>query len=258
MSETFWTAVGAIGGTLAFGGVIWQAYLTRGALTVSQLMAADAIRSRLDSQAPDVDLKLDPPRWDPYAWNNTGMPCSAWPPGQTWHFPAEQDGANRLVLQQVMTLENHSERRVQVRFEGDLVVSLDGRPTAAGVLLLEPGDRTPEVFLQRDFTIKQLSENYEARQVGEALPHQVRGSVTVEDDRDNGSTDRWDLVLTGCPIEPDPDRDALWRLAPWHISEGSGVRTLEFDRLPPRQRIHWVSRAHGVRLPAPAGAPDGA
>ncbi|MEU3837781.1 hypothetical protein AB0F05_33670 [Streptomyces microflavus] len=42
MSETFWTAVGAIGGTLAFGGVIWQAFLTRGALTVSQLMAADA------------------------------------------------------------------------------------------------------------------------------------------------------------------------------------------------------------------------
>ncbi|WP_411119897.1 hypothetical protein [Streptomyces sp. 058-1L] len=135
---------------------------------------------------------------------------------------------------------------------------MDGRPTAVGLLLLEPGDRTPEVFLQRDFTIKELSENYRARQAGEELPHQVRGSVTVEDDRDNGSTDRWDLVLTGCPVEPVPDRDSLWRLAPWHISEGSGVRTLKFERLPSRQRIHWVSRARDVRLPAPAGAPGGA
>jgi hypothetical protein len=42
----------------------------------------------------------------------------------------------------------------------------------------------------------------------------VLGTVTVEDDRDNGSTDRWDLVLTGCPVEPVPDRDGLWRIAP--------------------------------------------
>ncbi|MBK3584691.1 hypothetical protein JHN49_13490 [Streptomyces sp. MBT57] len=96
MSETFWTAVGAIGATLAFGGVIWQACLTRGALTVSQLMAADAIRSRLDSQAPDVDLKLDPPRWDPYAWNNTGMPCNAWPPATRGTSPQIREGKTVL------------------------------------------------------------------------------------------------------------------------------------------------------------------
>ncbi|WP_345282722.1 hypothetical protein [Streptomyces gulbargensis] len=56
MSETFWTAVGAKGTTLASGGVIWQANLTRRALAFNQLMAADAIRSRLDAQAPDVRL----------------------------------------------------------------------------------------------------------------------------------------------------------------------------------------------------------
>ncbi|MEU3787467.1 hypothetical protein [Streptomyces sp900129855] len=58
MSETFWVALGSIGTTLAFFGVVWQGYLTRGALRVSQLMTADAIRSRLDSQAPGVTLKL--------------------------------------------------------------------------------------------------------------------------------------------------------------------------------------------------------
>ncbi|MFF3720535.1 hypothetical protein [Streptomyces prasinus] len=254
MSDTFWAALGSIGGTLAFGGVVWQGYLTRASLKVSQLMTADAIRSRLDSQAPGVTLKLSPPQWEPQAWNSTGMPCNTWPAGQTWHFPAEQEGANRLVLQQVLVLENLSDRRVEARFEGDLVVADDDRrPSAAGVFLLEPGDRGPEVYLQRDFTIKQLSENFTAEQAGQALPHKVLGSVTVEDDRDNGSTDRWDLVLTGCPVQPVPDREGLWMIAPWHLTEGSGVRTLDYSLLPPRQRVHWVSRARGVKLPAPDG-----
>ncbi|MFI6434943.1 hypothetical protein [Streptomyces sp. NPDC050759] len=80
------------------------------------------------------------------------------------------------------------------------------------------------------------------------------GTVTAQDDRDNGSTDRWDLVLTGCPVEPVPDHDSLWRIAPWHLTEGSGLRTLDYSLLPPRQRIHWVSRARGIQLPAPNGA----
>ncbi|TXS48527.1 hypothetical protein EAO75_16460 [Streptomyces sp. uw30] len=67
MSETFWTAVGSIGTALALGFVAWQAYLTRAALRVSQLMTAGAIRSRLDSQAPGVTLKLTAPRWEPLA-----------------------------------------------------------------------------------------------------------------------------------------------------------------------------------------------
>ena len=35
----------------------------------------------------------------------------------------------------------------------------------------------------------------------------VLGSVTVEDDRDNRSTDLWDLVLTGCPAQSVPVHD---------------------------------------------------
>lgn len=55
MPDTFGTALGtalgAIGGTPAFFGAGWQAYLTHRAPKVSRLMTADAIRSRLDAQA---------------------------------------------------------------------------------------------------------------------------------------------------------------------------------------------------------------
>ncbi|MCI3277603.1 hypothetical protein [Streptomyces cylindrosporus] len=254
MSDTFWTALAAVCSIPALAGVFWQGYLTRGTLKVTQLMAADAIRTRLDSQAPGVTLRLSEPPWEPLAATNHGMPCNTWPNGHTWHFPRDQEGANRIVLQQVLVLENLSDRRLQVRCEGDLVMAdVENRPTAAGVFVLEPGVRSPDIYLQRDFTIKALSENYLAKQDGRELPHQVRGSVTAEDDRDNGSTDRWDLTLTGCPVEPVPDQDGLWRVVPWHITEGSGLRTMEYSLLPPRQRIHWVSRARGIQLPAPDG-----
>ncbi|MFD7933775.1 hypothetical protein ACFV4T_04420, partial [Streptomyces sp. NPDC059755] len=161
-------------------------------------MTADAIRSRLDSQAPDVTLRLRPPLWEPQAWNPTGMPCNTWPQGHRWHFPADQDGGNRLVLQQVLVLKDLSDRRVEARFDGDLVVAdEDRRISPAGVILLEPGESSPEIYLHRDFTIKELSENFTAKQAGRELPHKVLNTVTVADDRDNGSTDRWDLVLTG-------------------------------------------------------------
>ncbi|KQZ17915.1 hypothetical protein AB0K86_21880 [Streptomyces clavifer] len=255
MSETSWVALSSIVATLAFGGVVWQGYLTRGVLKVNQLMTADAIRSRLDSQAPDVTLKLSPPPWDPLAATPTGMPCNPWPQGQRWHFPADQEGANRLVLQQILVLENLSDRRVQARFDGDLVVADDDRrPRAAGVIVLEPGETSRDVYLQREFTIKELSENYTAQQAGQELPHKVTGTVTAEDDRDNGSTDRWDLALTGCPVQPVPDRGSLWMIAPWHLTEGPGLRTLNYSLLPSRQRIHWISRARGIQLPTPDGA----
>ncbi|USQ89855.1 hypothetical protein NFX46_18635 [Streptomyces phaeoluteigriseus] len=116
VSETFWTAVDAIG-TLAFFGVVWQAFLTRASPKSRRLMTADAIRGRLDSQAPDVTLTQSPPPWEPQAWNHTGMPCNTWRPQHTWHFPADQDGASGLILQQVLVLENLSDRTGESGFK---------------------------------------------------------------------------------------------------------------------------------------------
>lgn len=53
--------------------------LTRKALEVSQLTAFDAIRARLDSEAPKVTLTMEVPEWEPLAWTPHGMPCNLWP-----------------------------------------------------------------------------------------------------------------------------------------------------------------------------------
>lgn len=70
------------------------------------------------------------------------------------------------------------------------------RPTAAGVILLEPGATSRDVHLQREFTITALSENFTAKQAGQEPPYRMLGTVTAPDDRDNGNTDHWGLVLT--------------------------------------------------------------
>ncbi|MFJ6564207.1 hypothetical protein ACIQMV_30955 [Streptomyces sp. NPDC091412] len=114
------------------------------------------------------------------------------------------------MLQQVLVLENLSDRRVEARFVGDLVVWNEDRwPHAAGVIVPEPGEKSEKVYLQRDFTINELSENLTAKQAGAHLPHRVVGTVTVEDDRNNGNTGRWDPPRTGCPVHPAPERDGM-------------------------------------------------
>lgn len=82
--------------------------------------------------------------------------------------------------------------------------SQDRRPAAAGVIVLEPGETSPDVYLQREFTIKELSENFTAKQAGQELPHKVLGTVTAEDDRDNGSTDRWETGADRLPSRAGP------------------------------------------------------
>ncbi|WP_316784484.1 hypothetical protein [Streptomyces sasae] len=68
--------------------------------------------------------------------------------------------------------------------------------------------------MQHDFTITELSENFTAKQASQELLHKVLGMMAGEDGRDNRSTDRWDLVRTGCLVQPVPDRAGLWAIAP--------------------------------------------
>lgn len=261
MSEDFWTALSAIATAAAFIAVAWQSVLTRQALKVAQealatseTVALDAARVRLDAEAPDVSVTVIGAEWPPMAWTPTGMPVNAYPAGHEWHFPAGQD--ERLVLQARIRVENRSPVHLSIEYSGDLYVEADHRPLPAPARLLPRSSSNDNLYLQKAFTIGELAENYAAQQAGEPLPHRVKGTITVNDPRDNGVTDTWELDLTGWPVQPNEQRAGIWSVVGPHAIEGSGSRALLYNLQPPRQRTYWISRAHQQQLPEPK-FPDG-
>ncbi|MBT2439777.1 hypothetical protein J7E93_06505 [Streptomyces sp. ISL-36] len=259
MNEVAWTAISAVATALAFVAVAWQSILTRRALAIAQTAALDTARARLDNGAPAVTVRLEAPIWPPLAGTAHGMPCNPWPRGHNFHFPNQE--WEPTVLQAVAVVENLSGRRVEVRFDGDLIEDQDNRPVPATTPVLVPAQNSAtgasgehRVYLQRSFSAKQLAENYEARKAGRELPHRVTGSITVHDDRDNGVEDTWSLTLTGCPLQPHENLGSVWVTVPHHITEGTGLRSLQYDLLPPRRRTYWVSRRGGVELGEPRTA----
>jgi len=62
---------------------------------------------------------------------------------------------------------------------------------------------------QAHFTAKESSENYKAREQGQPPQHRATGTISVRNDRDNGTTDTWDLSLTGCPIQRHATRGSV-------------------------------------------------
>ncbi|MCQ9129983.1 hypothetical protein [Streptomyces hilarionis] len=261
MSDTFWTALSACATAAAFVAVAWQSFLTRSAvvtaqraLIASEAVALDAARGRLDVEAPNVSVKVSDVPWPPLAWTPHGMPIQPFPPGSdVWHFPEKE--TERLVLQAKIEVKNNGTKHVSVEYDGDLIFAVDNRPSPAPQHLLWPtgsgGAVTNSLYLQRDFTIKELSENYEAYQAGQPLPHRVAGTITVHDGRDNGVTDTWKVELSGWPVEPHPTRGSVWHVTRDHLTDGSGARSLIFQVQPSRERTYWISRERGQRLPEP-------
>jgi hypothetical protein len=151
---------------------------------------------------------------------------------------------------------------VEARFEGDLVLPPSDNNLvlpAPSPTLIPARDATGSpgefrLYLQNNFTAKEFSENYEAHERGLPLPHRVTGTITVQDDRDNGVVDSWTVSLTGRPIQPHETRGSVWVQVPDHITHGPGLRSLEYELLPPRRRTYWVSRQDQVQLPNPAFA----
>jgi hypothetical protein len=169
-------------------------------------------------------------------------------PGYEWHFPEKED--ERIVLQARVVVENRGDRYVNVEYDGDLIKEVEHRPRPATAHTLWPQQGNgvnPNLYLYKDCTIKELSENYQARKEGLPLPHRVTGTITVHDSRDNGVTDTWEVELTGCPVRPHENRGSVWL-----IDHETGSEALEFVSHPPYERTYWISRRRGERLPDPA------
>ena len=250
-----WTMAAVLVAVVGSAIVAWQAWethrttsLSQKALDASAALAIDSARSRLDQDAPRIDVYVEG-----VSILTTGlvdMPGSQIEPGARWNL--SQDAGRSLQVQARVRVKNlMSDRTTHLTVTGlhDPAMHADTE-----VLLLPTTERF--YFLTATFTLSQWAENWESRQAGNPPPNVVEGCVISGDDRDEGVVDRWPMCLAAWPIQPAGDSDGTWQLAAGNRGQGLV-----------RYRNAPAPRAQLLDLPAkrrpPAGSsrttgPDGA
>jgi hypothetical protein len=232
--------VAAVGSAI----VAWQAWethrttsLSQKALDASAALAIDSARSRLDQDAPRIDVYVV--GVSVLTAGLADMPGSQIEPGAQWDL--SRDAARVLQVQARVKVKNlMSDRTTHLKVTG----LYDPAMRADTEVLLLP---TTELsyFLTATFTLSQWAENWESHQAGDPPPNVAEGCVISGDDRDEGVVDRWPLCLTAWPIQPAGDSDGAWQLTEGTAGQGWS----DIAMRPLRERSYWISQRRKVPLP---------
>ena len=244
-SPQVWTiaavAVAAVGSAI----VAWQALethrtttLSQRTLQVSNSLAIDSARSRLDQGAPRIEVYVEQVSVLPVDSASTAGPAES---GARWHLPAA--GTRLLRVQAQVTVVNlMTDRTIHLESPG---LARRCHMRADTEVLLVPAAKLA-YFLTATFTLSQWAENWASHQAGTPFPHFVDGCVIAGDDRDEGVVDTWPLDLAAWPIQPAAEAGA------WQLTVGMASSRLVPDRHPP------APRAQLLDLPAQKDRPTGA
>ena len=243
-SSNVWTMAAVLAAVVGSAIVAWQAWethrttsLSQKALDASAALAIYSARSRLDQDAPRIDVYVE--GVSILTAGLVDMPGSQVEPGARWNL--SQDAGRSLQVQARVRVKNlMSDRTTHLTVTGlhDPAMHADTE-----VLLLPTTERF--YFLTATFTLSQWAENWESRQAGNPPPNVVDGRVISGDDRDEGVVDRWPMCLAAWPIQPAGDSDGTWQLA-----EGTaGKDWFDIAMRPLRERSYWISQRRGVPLP---------
>ncbi|MEU6367426.1 hypothetical protein ABZ876_17235 [Streptomyces sp. NPDC046931] len=248
VAETAGTVASAAAAAVATGLVAWQARLARRANASAHAVVIDSAKARLDAEAPDLDVRVLAPEWPPLHDANDSTSHLA---GDTvWSLPGDEE--KTLVWTLPVDLANRGTRDVEVSISGDIrpVTELADPAWHPGQPIedfLMPAREPYRFHLQGTLTLRQCADNWGAREQGRPLPHRIAGVVSATDRRDEGVTDRWELVMTGCPIEPVPETEDQWRLTADSVVPQWKILTVEPVA---RERTYWISRRRGVKYPS--------
>ena len=243
-SSNTWTIAAVIVAAIGSAIVAWQAWETHRATSLSQkaldasaALAIDSARSRLDQDAPRVDVYVE--GVSVLTAGLVDAPGSQLEPGARWDL--SQDAARPLQVQARVRVRNlMSDRTTHLTVTGlhDPAMHADTE-----VLLLPTTERF--YFLTATFTLGQWAENWESHRAGEPPPNVAEGCVTSGDDRDEGVVDTWPLRLAAWPIQPAGDSDGTWQL-----TEGTAAKDWsDIAMRPLRERSYWISQRSGTPLP---------
>jgi hypothetical protein len=243
------TVVVAMLGTIV---VAWQAYETHRTTTLSQRtlessysLAIDSARSRLDQDAPRIDVYVE--QVSVLSGDSGEAPAPRLGAAGRWRLPAD---AGRLLRVQarvrVVNLMEHRTIHLKVSGMHDAAMRADTE------VLLVPS-ATLHYFLTATFTLSQWAENWAAHQAGNALPHIAEGRAVAGDDRDEGVVDTWPLRLAAWPIEPVPLDPAGDGAGTWEVaSGGAGEDWFRIAIRPLRERSYWISQRRNIPMPEPS------
>ena len=235
-STQIWTVAAVVVAIVGSVIVAWQALethrtttLSQRTLEVSNSLAIDAARSRLDQDAPRIDVYVE----------------QVSVPGETSgaHWSLEADAARLIRVQAQVTVVNlMNDRTIHLKVNG----LQDGAMRADVEVLLVPAAKL-SYFLTATFTLSQWAGNWESHQAGNPLPNIVTGAVISGDDRDEGVVDTWPLALAAWPVQPADDSDGNWRL-----SAGTGSDWFQIAIRPLRERSYWISQRRNIPMPEPS------
>jgi hypothetical protein len=215
-------------------------------------MSIEAARARLDAKAPEVDLLLSPTK-RPLLPSAYGFAQSC-PENQTWTF--EQDEDQRLLLRCRASVVNNGSKAVTARIR---TLAPRGLVQPAESETGPPEPRVDELVarlaptevltfdIEADYIVKEWAEGHEKRSQQQPPTPSTLAYIEVDDGDDNGVTDWWSALLSGCPIMPVPGNLAQWRLRP----EQDPSRVFVTPDSRQRKRDYYLSRGSGVVLSPP-------
>jgi hypothetical protein len=240
-----WTILAVVAALLGTGVVAWQAMethrttsLSQQALEASNSLAIDAARTRLDQDAPRVEVYVE--QVSVLSAGSGNMPAFQAESRASWHLPADADRTLQ-VQAQVRVVNLMTDRTIHLKVESlhDTALRTDTE------VLLVPAAKLA-YYLTATFTLSQWAENWESRQAGDPPLHVVDGYVRAGDDRDEGVVDTWPLHLAAWPIEPTADPGT------WQLTTGmTGSDWFRIAIRPLRERSYWISQRQNIELPIP-------
>jgi hypothetical protein len=241
-----WTYLAVIAALLGTAVVAWQALethrttsLSQQTLEASNSLAIDSARTRLDQDAPRIEVYVEQVSvLSAGSGNTNGRRAES---GAPWNLPGDADRTLQ-VQAQVRVVNLMADRTIHLKVKGlhDTAMRTDTE------VLLVPAAKLA-YLLTATFTLGQWAENWESRRAGDPAPNVVAGYVRAGDDRDEGVQDTWPLHLAAWPIEPAGELDGTWRLT----AGMTGSDWFEIAIRPLRERSYWISQRQKIELPVP-------
>jgi hypothetical protein len=241
-STQVWTIAAVLVAIVGSAIVAWQALETHRTTTLSQrtleasnALAIDSARSRLDQDAPRIDVYVEQVSVQPVESQHA--------PGARWSLAADADRLLR-VQAQVTVVNLMNDRTIHLKVKG----LHDSSMRADVEVLLVPAAKL-SYFLTATFALSQWAENWQSRQAGTTpVPNVVEGCVMAGDDRDEGVVDTWPLHLAAWPVQPAGDSDGTWQLT----AGMAGSDWFQIAIRPLRERSYWISQRNNIPLPEPS------